>query len=295
MSVVYKLVRIEVNGTAIPFSQVGADPEIEQFSESTGSSYYPKFMAIQSKRGALSIQSPAIATVMGLLGTGQLLAVTQADLWYAKLAATGYASGSVHKKLTINDGLLVLRRLGAQQGQAASAELDLFARWDGTNEPFAWTSSVALPSDTALDELYTVGPLKIASTQYETEGLEYSPNWEIFREAHSGLAFPDFLAAMRARPELRVSTLDVALAQAYTNPSAVVEDPVVWFRKVTRNGNRVADATAEHVSLTFPSCMITAGRTTGNWGAQVGTEIMLRPYDNGSDDILTFDTTAAIS
>ena len=68
-----------------------------------------------------------------------------------------------------------------------------------------------------------------------------------------------------------------------------------FLRKATQYGGRVAETTEEHISFSIPTALITPDPASGSHGGESTFKWNLDIPWNGTDSILTMDTTAAIS
>lgn len=73
------------------------------------------------------------------------------DLYFAKQACNAPASGSVHVRYNIKKGIFVPRSLNCPHKGNAELSYDLYAIYDGVNDPVTKVGSQALPSGSADD------------------------------------------------------------------------------------------------------------------------------------------------
>ena len=291
----FRPVGLSLNGTLIPFTSCTLDPEVVPISETTGLSIAPQYIAAGSAGGKVTFSTPAISTLLTALGSGHALKISASEckLHFGLMDGPALASGSVHRTFTMGEGLIVLMSINAQRDQFATADVEIHAIKDGSNAPWISAASAALPSASTLAEGYTVGPVVLGSTRYETTSLRYNTNFEIVRETLSGEVYPSFVSIIRTRPEVEVGMLDMAAVHAYPLPVAAT-DSKVYFTKMTQAGGRVAIATAEHLEIVFPSAMIRQNQFGGAHSAVSECGITIHPQDDPSNGIGTVDTTAAL-
>lgn len=295
MNAHYRPVGLSLNGTLIPFSTCTLDPEVVPISETTGLSIAPQYIAAGSAGGKITFSTPAISTLLTALGSGHALKISASEckLHFGLMDGPALASGSVHRTITMGEGLIVLMSINAQRNAFASADVEIHAIKDGSNAPWIAAATAALPSASSLAEGYTVGPVVLGGTRYETASLRYSTNFEIVRETLSGEVYPSFVSIIRKRPEVEVGLVDLAVMHAYPLPVAA-SDSKVYFTKMTQAGGRVAIATAEHLEIVFPSAMIRQTQFGGSHGAVSDAGFVIHPQDDPVNGIGTLDTTAAL-
>lgn len=292
---VYRPVGLSLNGTLIPFSTVMLDPEVQPIAESTGLSIAPQYIAAGMAGGKVSFSTPALATLLTALSSGLALKVSASEckIHFGLMDGPALASGSVHRTVTVGEGLIYLTNISAQQDQFASADVEIQAIMDGSNAPWITAGSAALPSATTLAEGYTLGPVVIGGTRYDTTSIRFATNFDIKRETLSGNVYPSYVAAIGKRPEAEVGLRDLASVAAYPLPVAA-SDTAIYFTETVQGGGRTAIATATHTSITFPSAMIRQNQFGGSHSAVSDCGITIHPVDDPSNGIGTIDTTAAL-
>lgn len=292
---------IEINGTLVPqITQHSIDPQVQEFAIGSGGSADVSFLANMQETPVLSFTSTAVKTVLDLVAVGVLAVGTVVNQYFAHLATTasGRAASAAHTKLTINDGLIVCRTIEAQHNQPATITVEIYATYDGTNNPFVKAvANTALPSSSlAAVELFTLGPVKIGSTLIDTQSVSLDPGITVFLLGKSGEPWNRLAAMNKRKVRATVTSLDPALLTAVGEVGGSQTSPIVFLQKVDKNATRVAAATAEHIGFTFPKGFAYPGPMGGSEGSVATYQAMLCPADeDGTNAPVTLDTTMAIA
>jgi hypothetical protein len=151
------------------------DPGITEMLVAGDGTIYNEHASIVSLRPIVRFSSTDIATMLTLAGTLGLAisgANTPVILYFAKRAfGAGFASGSVHTKITVASGLLYPMTLRAthESTDPASIEYGLTCLGaDADNAPLAIAKNQALAAySPTIDEVFTAGPWWVNGTEIE--------------------------------------------------------------------------------------------------------------------------------
>jgi hypothetical protein len=292
---VYKLSAISANGSLIKgVTGQSLDPNMEKFVNRGGGSPYPSYIAGKQKKPVLSFTTTDMKTLLDLTGLAPIAVGTTVDLYLAAMVnGLGIDTNATHLKLTLNHGMIIPRRIAAQQGAEATAQVDVISVYDGTNDPIVYAAAQSLPSGyDNVTEKFTLGPCKLAA-MVETIGWDLDlgiRDEALFRdgEPYARLAYMSEM-----EPVATVRTHDATIRSTIGENGTGAVDPTLFLRKLVEGQNsRVADATAEHISILFNESMIYLGQLSGVPAEQ--TFMICGSFD-GTNAIMTLDTTAAIA
>ena len=141
---------VDINGTTIGgITEQSITTGAEINSEVTAGGTSPQFGELATVATGGQFGGHDIVALLGALGSKGLCITGGASpgfgLWtLIKNDCGTIASGSVHRKVVIPNGLIVPRTLTIQQGQRASLTAEVFGIYDGTNDPIIVTAAVAL-------------------------------------------------------------------------------------------------------------------------------------------------------
>jgi hypothetical protein len=142
---------------------------------------------------------------------------------------------------------------------------------------------------------WTIGPAYINGTLYDLEDVtvDFGIGYEV--EASGGAVWPTFCTIMNRSPSIRLSCKEHdAESILGATGAAFSAATVVSFRKLAHAGTRVAEATAEHVTIAISDGLISPEETSASQGQRKTTTLVIQPTLSGSDPIISIDTAAAL-
>lgn len=294
----YRIHQITIAGTEIVCESINEDPGIAIFDESGGASSATTISGAKQQKPVLKGTTKDLKKLLDTVPIAGLPITGSGSskvIYYDGKLADGaiYASGSAHRKTTINRGLVVVDSISARGNDAATANFTVYAVYDGTNAPLVRATGQALPSTPAtLTDVWVCGPASINSTTWETQGVSLNIGPDVVERYRDGEVFPRMVGINKYDVTAQIDTLDLAS----TAIDAAAADSVIYFRKHDSNtGTRVAEATAEHISLTIASGYQYAGASSRQWPTDSNGQINLKGVYDGTNAIIVVDTTAAIA
>ena len=133
---------VDIDSTLIDqVTDQNVSPGISQILRRSDGQVYPTFNAAGQVAPSISFSTQAIATALGKVGTTgfALASGNPAILFFQKLTEGATRAGaSSHLKMTVNEGIIVPRRITADANDA-SIEYDIVTTYDGTNAPIVLT------------------------------------------------------------------------------------------------------------------------------------------------------------
>jgi hypothetical protein len=294
----YMVGGILLNGSAaVPYQSVNLAPELEKLLLNSDARAGHSYTGIRTAGPMVRIVTPALKALLDLSGLGavSLTSGSALSIFLIKHDAVGVASGNVHRRWTMTEGLLGLDSISTQEGYAAGTwEVDGVD--DGTNAVWVMTDGVALPTQPRVTDCWFQGPLYLGSTAYRVEQSTLSPGQEKIKRHSNGDVGPRFVARKPAKPTIAVQAADGVLHGAAGSFGANVSNVLMFYRKGAEgSGLRVADATETHISVSMPSAFLTPEALDGTPGQEVGFGVMFDGRDDGTNALWTLDTTAAIA
>jgi hypothetical protein len=279
--------------------QVVADP--------VAGSPYPLFAELTEIKNRFTFETFDLKRVLDTVGLNGLSLVSATnpglELYEVFYDAQGaIASGSVHRKIAIRNGRLVLRQLQCQHRQDARISLEAFAiSADGDADPITFTESIAVPTAAVDDARWTIHDLVLESI---AAGCLMSVNIDfgltIDTTGCSSGVFDQFIDLTKVMPKLTATTKKTnifASANIGIKGKAVTHaNSKFQLRKRVRNtGSFVADATEEHISITCDGIATVPKGFDGSNFEDATADIAVDCTHDGTNVPLVWDTTAAIT
>jgi hypothetical protein len=271
-------------------------------SPSSGEAF-PQHLAIYAQKPVANFSTMALAQALDAIGlTGLKIASTTNPgvRFYAQQYAEGStpASGSVHRRYTLREGILVPRRLSVSHQGDATLEYSALITWDGTNDPIVVNDSVALPSGLADDERFTLGPIRIGDEVFE-QATSFELDFGLdARTTGAQSAIWDSHSSIRSvTPRLMITGIDVEWFKSTRIPlqgrKGTHADTAIYLRKRDGDGATfVANDDNVHIKLTGDG-LCYAEQVFGASHGEDGTVSLAMPLRfDGTNAPLVIDTTS---
>lgn len=286
-------------GQVNQIQEYAVDPGIETVAHSSDGQVDNNLVAVLQQSPRFGFTTTAIKRGLDIAGIGGYAVAASADLYFQAIAQAGVRSGGTTSfRLRGATGLLIPQTLQASHKQYAKLTMALvLISADGEAAPFTGTGSVAMPTVTAADQLYTVGPAYLNGT--EVEGVQDTTvdfGLDLVVEGGSGSAYPTFVGIKRRQPTITLRTTDPTLlgTTGYFDAQGAT-DSLFYFRKVAVNGTRVPAATAGHIKIAVDDGMFVCRPPGGDTDNPQMNEMVITPTWDGTNDVLAISTAAAIA
>jgi hypothetical protein len=264
----------------------------------------PTFVAVGEQRPRAAFTTSMLATVLAKCGISGLAIAADvdefgADMFFKKVVEGGTReTGSNHLRLRIAKGLLVPRTLNAPHNGLATLGLELIATHDGTNNPIVIATSQALAGTAGVSEAFTAGPVYINGVQLEgVQNISIDFGITEMVLGSDGLVWPTYVAILDRKPVIRVRTIDALALNTFglTGAAQGITDSLIYLRKISQGGTRVANATAEHIKVSVDEGLISVDTVRGSHPNQLESEVTIRPTYDDANAILAVTTASAIA
>jgi len=296
----YTLYAVDVDSTLIDgvFSQrIGAG--IQKAKNFHDGSVDPRYVATLARRSTIEFSTKAVAVALGVTGARGAAISSSATLFFYKNADDGERAGaSSHLKMVVGSGLIVPRRLSANQDGEAELTCEIIPiSSDGSTDPITITDSQSLAGTPDADEKFTIGPASVNGTDLDPQSIEVDFGIEVITRSHSGFYLPVQGSIRTIAPTIRVSTADVSKVTTIglSGLAQSVTDSLFYLRKLDENGTRVANGTAEHVKLSVDDGQIHMDELSADEGGDAVANIQVDPTYDGSNATVVLSAASAIT
>lgn len=281
-------------------SNVNVDPAIQKQMAALGGAIEPRFVTIMGQSPVINFSSHALARCLAAVGVSGLALASPAELFWQAILIDGGREGTLkHFQMTVNAGLVVPRRISAQQGGLATITYDIICRYNGTNEPIVYTVDQTLAGSPTVDELFTIGKATINGVDLTgITGIDIDFGLQIVQQISDGDIWPTFVGIMeRSAPVISIITTDVVSMNTFglDGTAQGATDSLVYFRKKLADGGNVTDVTAEHIKFSIDAGIITVEQTGGGHPGPIECTVMITPVFDGTAAILAISTASAIA
>lgn len=274
---------------------------IEMMLERPAGHIYPMFAANQKQKATIEFTTPQIETVLGAMTVGG--AAFGAISTYFKAAST---TGSVaratlgHKRVVVNSSIGYWSSIRLPHNGRAEASVMIAANYDGSNNPFVYTGSIALAGNITATEYFGAGPVSINGTSIPgVQDITIESGITLTQEGGESELWDTFTGIEQGNPVVTITTREmvnwstIGLAGLALNGSTGLS---FYARKYSANGSRVANATAQHIKFDGILGMAIPMDSSGDGTAPISDTIKVH-LTATSDSVLPLiaTTSSAIS
>lgn len=260
---------------------------------------HPQFVATMKQSPTLEFSTSQLSTLLAAVGVGGI--APAAITTYLKAAST---TGNVarattgHKRLVINSSVVYWTQIRLPHNGEGEAQVVIACNFDGTNAPFVYTGSVALAGNQTAAEHFGCGPVSINGSAIPgVQEVTISSGIQLVQEGGESEVYNTFTGIEQTRPTITIQTREminwstIGLAGTALNGSTGV---VVYARKFAANGQRVANATTEHISFQGLLGQAIPQDTSGD-GGNVCSDTILCNLVASSDSVLPLLTSTGVA
>jgi len=284
-------------------SDFNVSPQISKRLTGADGAVFNTHAAVRNQEPRLTFTTSKLATVLAKIGIQGLPISSDADepgleAFLQKTVEGGTrASGAEHQKLTIKKGIIVPRTLNAGL-DGADLDLEAIATWDGTNDPIIVADNQALTGTPSVSELFCVGPAYINGASLEgIQNISIDFGIQVTLRYHQGDVWPHWSGIMLIQPVITITT-DDALTLSTFGLSGTAQgetNSVIYLRKTQKNGTRVANDVAEHISFTVDDGHISVDNVRGPHGSILASVVRIDPIYDGTNDPIVINTATVIA
>lgn len=179
--------------------------------------------------------------------------------------------------------------LRCDAGGTAEIACRLVPVYDGVNQPLVPTSGVALTATAGVQQLYTLGPVKINGTTLElVQGFDWQNNLE-YDEHVSDSGFLTWSSVLGMAPVITVRSRKTSYLASFGTTGTLLSSFAVYLRKRKRGAMNEAAAEAAHILFSNGAGTVKARQASGS-----EVEISIHLEKSGSS-FFSVDTSSTIS
>jgi hypothetical protein len=303
-------VQDDADGSAIVIgSLISCDAPIENEiqSDATGGRFYPEQITVASQKPMINASTydlPKVIDAFGVVGRKiiQGAAKPGVALSQAQYNDSSLVAGSTHRRLRFAESYTKINRISASHRQDATIDFTSMALWDGTNLPVVPEGSVALPTLPSSPGRWTLHSVVVD---------EITIDCNIQVEIDFGVAAQTFgcdsdlydthLEILEIKPRITITGLTpnafftsggVPLAGLV---GAHADTKIILRKRLANQAGFVADATAEHISITAAGILLVSNAHTGQGNQRAQISYTMDCVWDGTNVPIVFDTTYNIA
>jgi hypothetical protein len=278
--------------------------EIRQMA--TSGEVYARFGALYAQKPAAEFSTLDLKNGLaacGITGTAMTSAAPLILYGQKQLEGGSRMSGSNHRLWTMNEGILIPRRIVVEHQGDAAIDYEALITYDGTNDPIVITDLAALPAAPLDDYRYTLGKFSLtddAAASYSfTEKLRLELDFGISAETHGADSdlWDTNARIVEVMPSLTISGKDLEWFKSTMVP--------LVGRTVRHNGTEIilqrrqnrqtfySNVQAQHLKLTIAGQAVIeqVASASGNGVDETSLRIPLQFDGTNAPVVITADST----
>lgn len=213
-------------------------------------------------------------------------------------------SGSNHRSYTMTTGCLYPSRLSCDHQGDALLETMLAIIHDGTNVSIATADGIALPTNGADTARFTLGPLVLEGDTFggvKSLALDFGVSSEA--DGADSDIHPTSVSILTASPTITIGGVNPAWFDSAGSTGIPAgglclghASTTQYLRKRSRctGTGFVADATAEHIAITFAGLAYLEEVAAGQGSGRRSCNLRIQTVHDGTNLPIIIDTTAAL-
>lgn len=286
-------------GTFTQLSDVSWDSVIQDMMEHPAGEIAPTFQGNESEKPVVNFTTSQLDVALSQIGT--IGAAPGAVDTYFKVAnKTGNVAraNTVHDLIRLNDALLYLESFRLPHQGVGTARVILVALYNGTNNPFVYSTGVALVSTMAANDFWGAGPVKInGSLVGGVKEISYQSGIRLTREGGENEQWDTFVGIEQCDPQVDITTLNkvnwggLGLAGTALDGANGLE----FYARKHGPAGPVATGTAQHIYFQGLRGVAKPVTSSGQGTSPVSDQLRVKlSSPDGSTAWLTGTTASAI-
>jgi len=276
---------------------------VECQTEPTSGEVYPRANFITAMKPGAAFSTTQLKTFIDactLFGVDITTLTGRLKLYIQKMATAGArASGSVHRRFTINQGVILPRSISCRHQQDAMIQAEAIATYDGTNNPIVEADTVAVPTGLS-EQRYSLGPVTIGSVTIDGHrSVDIDLGLDVVREGAVSEIWDKEVSIRTIAPKIRISGVDYEWLKSsnipFTGKAAAHADTKIYFRKKKDASSFETDVTAAHVKLTTAGLCYIVDPFKGDGNAPGEITLALDTKYDGTNAPIIVSTAIAVT
>lgn len=289
---VFSLHGINLAGTSFlsQIDEASPTPGIQQMLGAPAGFPQPMFRGVKGLKPVIPFRTSQLATLFAANAFFVDLSAGNTDLIYrsmTNLGTRGALSSSLHTRIRLNKGWWVCKEIQARLQQEATAQVELFAVYDGTNAPMVAAGTVSATGTPIAAEHFALGPVSVNGVQLAgAQEVTIDPGFQLI-QLSGNYPYDAFIGIKSSDPKITIKGVDITPWSSY-GVSAAISSATIYLRKMNADGANglpyIADATAAHILFSATNGLITVN-SSGGGQSEATSEITLylRPSDSAHD------------
>lgn len=230
---------------------------------------HPNFIATSNQRQTIPFTTPELDTL--LTNVPLVGASIATGTFYAKKGAvTGRVARATtsHYKVACTTACIYWTTIRLPHNGVGTADVIIVPIYDSSNNPLIYTGSVALSGTISTTDYFGAGPVELNGTAYgDVQEIVVNSGIELYELGGSSEVWNTAIGVRTSQPTIDI-TFKRQINWGTVGPTGLALDgtngAIIYGRKFSPDGMRVADATAAHVGVSVLDGRIIPMDTSGD-------------------------------
>lgn len=228
---------------------------IQTLVERSAGEPWPNFIANQSQRPTIGFSTKALATLLTNVGVGGNYSLTNVTAYLKQGTGSGSVAraSTVHERMVVAESCVYWTSIRLPHNGTGEGQVSIVPVYDGSNDPIAFTGSVALSGTLSAAAYFGAGPVAINDVVIPgIQEISIDSGVQLLQLGASSEEFDTFVGLETGQVVVTIKTMEqtnwAALGLRGTALDGV-DGLLFYARKYAAGGSRVANATAEHIKF----------------------------------------------
>lgn len=274
-------------------SNVRVTGDIEQLLARPAGHPHPMFTANRRTRPTIRFTTTQLDVVLNNIGSGGTAFTSASHLYFKAISESGLPSRAAtdHRRYQAAQLLAYWTNIRLPHNDAGTADVILQLSYDGSNDPLVMQSGVALSGNATAGTFFGAGPALINGTALEAgsvQQIDIASGITLDQRGGNSEEFDRFVGVKETGPTITIQTSEAIAFFTYGLQGTALDGAsgvVVYGRKFSNTGSRVANGTAQHISLQGLNGIVRPVES-GADGSELVDDQIRCDLIAGSDDVL---------
>jgi hypothetical protein len=274
---------------------------IEMMMEKPAGHTHDMFAAIMRQRPKTEFSTPQLATILGLIPVSGV-ALGASTLYLKKAAAIAAVARATagHKKLVLNSLVAYWTQIRLPHNGKGEIQVVLCAVYDGTNQPYVYTGSVALSGNLTSTEYFGAGPVSINGVAVPgVQEITIQSGIQLYEEGASTEVYDTFVGVETTGVTVTVQTKEMTNWSVLGLNGVALDGTagLAFYARAFKNQDtRYADSATSHILGQALYGMAIPQDTNGDGSATLTDTLQVHCIANTDSSLpLVFTPAIAIS
>lgn len=293
VSSVYYLDKV-ILPSSVEFHALGnarLDAGITSMIERGAGEVAPNFIATQMQKPTIPFTTPQLATLLTNVGVnGASIASATLYLKHGATAGRVARATTTHKQVACTTALIYWTTIRLPHNGVGTADVVIVPVYDGTNAPLILTASVALSGTVSAQSYFGAGPVYINNSAVgAVQEITINSGCQLVEVGGESDVYNTFVGVQSVEPSIEVRTFHtINWASGITLTGTALDGTngvVAYGRKYSADGQRVSNATTEHIRFLQLNGRIIPLDTSGDGSNIVSDRFRVELRENTSSGL----------